>query len=142
MYQKNQRNTYIVLKKKTFIILQTPPFVLLAHVTLGVFMYFYFDSYQFHMLELSPKANHNVTKLDLTVPLVSSCCINIDLSIQPMSLTLYITWVHQELHKRHKSWVPCKQISCPQLIHRFGQSSKDYSTPLPNQMDDLSWQSG
>ena len=40
------------------------------------------------------KVRHDVTKLDLTIHLLSFWCIEIDLSIQPMSLTLYITWVH------------------------------------------------
>ena len=38
-----------------------------------------------------PKIRHDVTKLDLTVHLLSFGCIDIDLSIQPMSLTLYMT---------------------------------------------------
>ena len=62
------------------------------------------------------KVRHNVIKLDLIIPLLSLWCIDIDLSIQLMSLTLYMTWVHQELHRRCKSWVPYKQIS---LVHRF-----------------------
>ena len=86
------------------------------------------------------KARHDVTKLDLTIPLPSFWCINIDLSIPLMSLiTLYVTQVHQELHRRYKSWVPCKQTSCPQLVHRFGQSNRDCSAPPPNQKDTLSW---
>ena len=40
------------------------------------------------------KARHDVTKLDLTIPLLSLWYIDIDLSIQPISLTLYMTWVH------------------------------------------------
>ena len=40
------------------------------------------------------KARHDVTKLDLTIPLLSLWCIDIDLSIQLMSLTLYMTLVH------------------------------------------------
>ena len=93
--------------------------------------------------DLTPlKARHDVTKLDLTISLLSFWCIDIALNIQFMSLTLYMTWVHQELHRRYKSWVPCKQISCPQLVHRFGQSSTDCSAPPPNQRNDLSWQSG
>ena len=39
------------------------------------------------------KARHDVTKLDLTTPLLSFWRIDIDLSIQSMSLTLYMTWV-------------------------------------------------
>ena len=88
------------------------------------------------------KARHDVTKLDLTIPLLFLWRIDIDLSIQPMSLTFYMTLVHQELHRRYKSWVPCKQISCPQLVYGFGQSSKDYSAPPPNWRDGLSSPSG
>ena len=40
------------------------------------------------------KARHDVTKLDLTIPLLSLWYIDIYLSIQPISLTLYMTWVH------------------------------------------------
>ena len=40
------------------------------------------------------KERHDVTKLDLTIPLQCLWCIEIDLSIQPRSLTLYMTWVH------------------------------------------------
>ena len=40
------------------------------------------------------KARYDVTKLDLTIPLLFLWCIDIDLSIQPMSHTLYMTWVH------------------------------------------------
>ena len=40
------------------------------------------------------KARHDVTKLDLTIPLLSLWCIDIDLSIQLISLTLYMTCVH------------------------------------------------
>ena len=40
------------------------------------------------------KARHNVTKLNLTIRLLSFWCIAIDLSIQPMSLTLYMILVH------------------------------------------------
>ena len=39
------------------------------------------------------KARHDVTKLDLTTPFLSFWRIDIDLSIQSMSLTLYMTWV-------------------------------------------------
>ena len=59
------------------------------------------------------KARHDVTKLDFTIPLLPFQCIVIDLSIWPMSLTLYMTWVHSELHRRYKLWFPCKQINCP-----------------------------
>ena len=37
------------------------------------------------------KARHDVTKSDLTIPLLSIWCIDIDLSIQSISLTLYMT---------------------------------------------------
>ena len=37
------------------------------------------------------KARHDVTKLDLTIPLLSFWCIDIDFSIQSMSLRLYTT---------------------------------------------------
>ena len=40
------------------------------------------------------KERHDVTKLDLAISLLSIWCIDIDLSIQPMSLTSYMTWVH------------------------------------------------
>ena len=39
------------------------------------------------------KARYDVTKLDLTILLLSFWCIDINLSIQFMSLTLYMTWV-------------------------------------------------
>ena len=87
------------------------------------------------------KEIHDVTKLDLTILLLSFWCIDIYFSIQSMSLTLYITCVHQELHKGYKSWVPCKQISFPQLVHGFRQSSRNYSSPPLNLKDDLSWPS-
>ena len=86
------------------------------------------------------KAKHDVTKLNLTIPLLSLWCINIDLSIQPMSLIVCMTQVHQ--HRIYNSQVPCKQISCPQLVHGFGQSSRDCSAPPPYQRDDLSWSLG
>ena len=38
------------------------------------------------------KARHDVTKLNLTVPMLSFWCIGFNLIIQPMSLTLYMTW--------------------------------------------------
>ena len=85
------------------------------------------------------KARHDVTKSNLNIPLLSFWCIGINLSIQLMSVTLYMTQVHQELHRRYKSWVPCKQISCPQLVSEFGQSSRNCSTPPHNWRDDLSW---
>ena len=40
------------------------------------------------------KARYGVTKLDLTIPLLPPWCIDIILSIQLMSLTLYMTCVH------------------------------------------------
>ena len=40
------------------------------------------------------KTRHDVTNVDLTIIFLSFWCINIDLIIQPMSLTLYMTWVH------------------------------------------------
>ena len=40
------------------------------------------------------KARHDVTKLNLIVPLLSFWYIDIDLSMQPMSFTLYMTCVH------------------------------------------------
>ena len=40
------------------------------------------------------KARYDATKLDLTILLLFFWCINIDLSIQPMSFTLYMTCVH------------------------------------------------
>ena len=39
----------------------------------------------------SLKARHGVIKLDLTIPVLSFLRIDIDLSIQPISLTLYMT---------------------------------------------------
>ena len=39
----------------------------------------------------SLKVRHDVKKLDLTIPLLSFWCVDIDLNIQPMSLTLYMT---------------------------------------------------
>ena len=52
------------------------------------------------------KARHDVTKLNLTIPLLSLWCIDINLSIQPLFLTLNMTWVHWDLHKKYKSWAP------------------------------------
>ena len=47
------------------------------------------------MVRIKPlKARHDVTKLDLTIPLLSRWCIDIDLSIQLISLILYMTCVH------------------------------------------------
>ena len=47
------------------------------------------------MLGLRPlNAKHDVTKSDLITLLLSFTCINIDLNIQPISLTLYMTWAH------------------------------------------------
>ena len=40
------------------------------------------------------KARHDETKLDLTIPLFSLWSIHIDLSIQLMSFTLYMTYVN------------------------------------------------
>ena len=40
------------------------------------------------------KTRHDVIHLDLIVPLLSLWCIDIDLSIQPIIFTLYMTWVH------------------------------------------------
>ena len=40
------------------------------------------------------KERRDVTKLDLTIPLLSLWFIDIDLSIQLMSFILYMTWVH------------------------------------------------
>ena len=40
------------------------------------------------------KTRHDVTKLDLTIPLLFLLRINIDLIIQSVFLTLYMTWVH------------------------------------------------
>ena len=46
-------------------------------------------------VEIEPqKARHDVTKLDLAIILLSSWYIDIDLSVQPISFTLYMTWVH------------------------------------------------
>ena len=45
-----------------------------------------------HIVGIKPqKARHNVTKLDLTIPLLSLWYIDIDLSIQSMSFTLYMS---------------------------------------------------
>ena len=85
------------------------------------------------MLGLSPlKERHDVTKLNLTISLLSFWCIDIDLCIQPRSLSLYMTWMHWELHSGYKSLVPCNMISCSQLVHGFKQSSRDYSALVPN----------
>ena len=51
---------------------------------------------------------HDITKLDLTIPLLSLWCIDINLSIQSVFLTLYMTWVHYELYRKYKSCVPCE----------------------------------
>ena len=40
------------------------------------------------------KTRHNVKKLDLIIPLLSLLRIDIDLSIQLISITLYMNWVH------------------------------------------------
>ena len=48
-----------------------------------------------HTIGIKPqKARHDVTKLDLTIPLLSLWYIDIDLSIQSMSFTLYMSWVY------------------------------------------------
>ena len=46
------------------------------------------------------KAKHDATKSNLTILLLSFWGIDIDLRIQSMSLTLYMTWVYQKLHRR------------------------------------------
>ena len=56
----------------------------------------------------------------------------------PTSLTLYMTWVHEELHKRFKSWIPIIVMSCPQFVHVFRLSIWDCSTLPPNWNDSLS----
>ena len=38
----------------------------------------------------SLKVRYDITKLDLTVPLLFFWCIDIDLNIEPMSLTLFM----------------------------------------------------
>ena len=49
----------------------------------------------FGCVEIDPlKSRHDLTKLDLTVLLLSFWCIDNDLSIRPISLTLYMNWVH------------------------------------------------
>ena len=49
----------------------------------------------FPIVEIEPlKARHDVPKLGLIVPLLSFWCIDIDLSIQLMSFTLYMTLVY------------------------------------------------
>ena len=55
----------------------------------------YFLVIEVFCIEIEPlKVRHNVTKLELTIPLLSIWCIDIDLSIQPIIFTLYMTWVH------------------------------------------------
>ena len=55
----------------------------------------YFLVIEVFCIEIEPlKVRHNITKLELTIPLLPIWCIDIDLSIQPMFLTLYMTWVH------------------------------------------------
>ena len=54
------------------------------------------------------KLRYNVTKLDFIVPMLSFLHIDIDLSIQLISLILYMILVQLKLHRRYKSWVPCK----------------------------------
>ena len=47
------------------------------------------------VVEIEPlKARHDVIKLELIVPLLSFWCIDIDLNIQPMSFTLFMTCMH------------------------------------------------
>ena len=48
------------------------------------------------------KVRHDVTNLGLTIHLLPFWCIEIDLNIQPISFTLYLTQVHQELHIRYR----------------------------------------
>ena len=55
----------------------------------------------------SLKVRHDVTKLDLTIPLLSFWCVDIDMSIQPMSLTLYKT-VCIKSYTKNISWVSYK----------------------------------
>ena len=74
-YQKKKKND---IKEDSFIIYDIP--------TMWV---------KNESVEIRPlKARHDVTKLELIVPFLSFWCIDIDLSIQPMSLTLYMTSVH------------------------------------------------
>ena len=40
------------------------------------------------------KVRHDVTKLDLTIPLLPFWYTDIDLSMQSIFLTLYMTWVY------------------------------------------------
>ena len=55
----------------------------------------YFLVIEVFCIEIEPlKVRHNITKLELTIPLLPIWCIDIDLSIQPMFLTLCMTWVH------------------------------------------------
>ena len=54
------------------------------------------------------KAKHDVTKSDLIVLLLFFVCIDINLNIQPLYLTLYMTWVHYELYRRYKLRILCK----------------------------------
>ena len=52
-------------------------------------------SYDIKTIGIEPlKANHDITKLELTIPLLSLICIEINLSIQLISFTLYMIWVH------------------------------------------------
>ena len=54
-----------------------------------------FNSLILHIVGIEPlKTRHDVTKSHLIVLLLSLLCINIDLSIQLISLTLYMTWVY------------------------------------------------
>ena len=56
----------------------------------------------------SVKVRHDVTNSNLIVSLLSFLCIDIDLNIQLISSTFYMTWMHWELHRGYKSWVPYK----------------------------------
>ena len=91
-------------------------------------------------VEIKPlKARHDVIKSNLIVLLLSLLCIDIDLSIQLISLTLNMTWEHYELYRGYKSWIPCKYISCTQLVNGVGQSNRSCSTLPLNWSDNLSW---
>ena len=123
------------INKKCYLIVRQ--YIEVMRYGTNFFLWCPYDQWDFVGIEPS-KARHDVTKLDLTIPLLSFWCINIDLSIQFMSLTLYMIWVHQELHRIYKSWAPCKQVIYPPLVHGFGQSNRDCSAPPPNQRDGLS----
>ena len=59
-----------------------------------------------------------------------------------VSLALYMTWVHQELYERSKSWDPCKQMICSQSVHGLRQSILGCSVTPSNWRDSWSWPSG